>query len=82
MDASFDVGGRPHLSLETVAEIYQVDVVWLQSAYEAGLMGKGVVHGGRVAVPVLRLDRIATIVRLRRVMGPNLEVLAATLIED
>lgn len=77
------VGGELYLSLETVAEIYQVKIVVLQEAFELGLLGAGADSdagpGARLCIAAVQLDRVATIVRLHSVLGLNLAAIALTL---
>ncbi len=73
------VEGELYLSLETVAEVYQVKVVWLQEVYDIGLLGVGVGSTSGICVAAVQLDRIATVVRMHRVLGLNVEAIALTL---
>lgn len=68
-----------YLSLEVLAEVYEVRVVWLREVYDLGLLGRGVDSGTSVCVAALQLDRLATIVRLHRVMGLDAETIAMSL---
>ncbi len=73
------IGGELHLSLETVAEIYQVQILWLREVYDAGLVGQGLASGTTPCIAVVQLDRVATIVRLHTVLGLDLETISLTL---
>ena len=78
-DDKLYVEGELFLSLETVAEIYKVQVVWLQQVYERGLLGAGVDQGRTICIAAVQLDRVATIVRLHESIGLNLDLISATL---
>jgi len=71
--------GRRYLSLELVAEVYQVQSVVLHACYERGLLGKGVVEGSAVCIATVQLDRVATIHRLHEVHGLDVDRIAAWL---
>lgn len=73
---------EPTLSLETVAEIYQVRAAWLLEAVELGLLGPGVGSGTRVRIATVQLDRVATIVRLNQRMGLGLDAIGLALDRD
>jgi hypothetical protein len=66
------VEGELYLSLETCAEIYSVEVVWLREVFDQGLLGRGVTSGQRLCVAAIHLDRVATIVRLNQTCGLDL----------
>jgi hypothetical protein len=73
------VEGELHLSLEVVAEVYAVEIAWLREVYDAGLLGAGVDSGPTVCISVLRLDRVAAIVRMHHVVGQDVETLRLVL---
>jgi hypothetical protein len=73
------VFGELYLSLETVAEIYRVQEVWLRGVYEHGLLGTGVDDEVGICIPAARLDRVATIVRMHRVLELDLDTITLTL---
>ena len=64
-------GDETFLSLETVAEIYRVDRVWLREVYETGLLESGFERDATIWIAAVELDRVATVVRLRAVCGPD-----------
>ena len=70
------VSGELYLSLETIAEIYQVQAVWLREAYDFGLLGSGVDSDSTVCIAAVRMDRVATIVRLHDVLGLDIETIS------
>lgn len=78
-DRQLLVDGELYLGLEVVAEIYEVQLVWLREAYEFGLLGSGVDSGPGLCVAAVEMDRIATIVRLHKVLGMELESIALAL---
>lgn len=73
------VEGELYLSLETVADVYQVQITWLREAYDSGLFGTGVEKGPTVCIAAVQLDRVATIVRLHETLGLDLETIHLTL---
>lgn len=79
MRAVLVVDGERHLALETVAEIYHVQTVWLREVYDSGLLGRGHEAGGTISIAVTRLDRVATVVRLRHLCGSDVDTLALAL---
>ncbi len=76
------VGGELYVSLEAVAEIYRVEVVWLREIVDADLLGGGVALEPTVCIAVVRLDRVATIVRLHRTLGLDVEAIRLALADD
>lgn len=74
--------GELFLSLEVVAEIYKVQVVWLREVYDCGLLGTGVDSDATTCVAAVHLDRVATVVRLHETLGLDLDAIERTLEED
>jgi len=68
--------GELYLSLEVLAEVYQVRVTLLREVYERGLLGSGVDQGTNVCIASVELDRVAMIVRLHSVLGLDLDAIA------
>ncbi|MFT5049693.1 MAG: hypothetical protein ACI8QZ_001086 [Chlamydiales bacterium] len=62
-----------YITLVTIAGLYQVETVWLQRVYDRGMLGTGVRAGASVSIPAVRMDRVATIVRMHAVLGLDLE---------
>jgi hypothetical protein len=81
-DDAIDFGGASYLRLETVARIYDVEIVWLEECADAGLFGEPVPSVPPRYIAVARLDHVATIVRLRRVAGPDVEAIRQLLNES
>lgn len=75
------IEGELYLTVETVAEIYQVRTVWLREVCEYGLLG-GVVSETRLCIAAVKLDRVAAIVRLGQNWGLDLETIALVLDEE
>ena len=73
------VGDELYLSLETVAELYQVRTVWLRSVYDLGLLGSGVDSGTGICIAAIQMDRVATIVRMHDVLGLDIDMISLTL---
>ena len=73
------VNGELYLSIETVAEVYRVEVVWLREVVDAGLLGTGVALGPPHAIAAVRMDRVATIVRMHRALGLGVDAIRLAL---
>ena len=73
------VEGELYLSLEAVAQVFEIQVVWLRKFYQRGLLGSGVDSDRTVCIAALHLDRVATIVRLRRQLGPDVDAISHAL---
>ncbi len=73
------VDGRLYLTLEVVADMYQLRAAWLHEAYEFGLLGVCVVHDARLCLASTDLDRVATLVRLHRGLELDLPMIALML---
>ena len=69
------VEGELYLSLETYAEMYCIEVVFLRDVYEQGLLGSGVMSDARVCIAVTQMDRIATVVRLHDACGLDVDAI-------
>lgn len=74
------IEGELYLTVETVAEIYQVRAVWLREVCDHGLLG-GVVSETDLCIAAIQLDRVAAIVRLGQGWGLDLETIALVLEE-
>lgn len=72
-------GNETFLSLETVAQIYRVDRVWLREVYDIGLLESGFERDATVWIAAVELDRIATVVRLRAMCGADAASIALLL---
>jgi hypothetical protein len=77
--ASFAHDGQRYLSLEVVAELYHLDTVVLREVYDRGLLGAGLDRGATVWIASVRLDRVATVVRLHHACGLDVDSIAALL---
>ena len=75
------VEGELYLALETVADIYRVEAVWLREAFDAGILGEDIRSDPTPCIAVLRLDHVATVVRLHRVLGLDLDAIRDALEE-
>ena len=75
------VEGELYLSLETIAELYEVETVWLREAYDSGLLGGGIDKGPSVCIAAVQLDRVATLVRMHAVLGLDIDTIALSLEE-
>lgn len=73
------VKGELYLSLEVVAELYQVKTVWLRQVYDQGLLGSGVDSGQTLCIAAVQMDRVATIVQWHEVLGLDLETISLAL---
>jgi hypothetical protein len=48
-----------YLTLDLVAECYEVEVEWVEGVYRLGLLGAGEQVEGRPAIPSRMLERVA-----------------------
>ena len=69
------VHGELYLAVETVAELYRIEVVWLREAVHSGLISSGVETQPRLCIAATRLDHVATIVRLHQILGLDVEAI-------
>lgn len=79
---SLYVEGELYLSLETLAEIYEVKTVWLQEVCDRRLIGRVVARDRCVWIAAVELDRVATIVRLHVGLGLELVEIVQELREE
>ncbi|MEZ6018360.1 MAG: hypothetical protein R3F49_24900 [Planctomycetota bacterium] len=77
--APIEHAGERYLTLEVVAELYEVQVVLLHTLYERGAFGPGLTHRGARCIATVRLDRIATVARLHRVCGLDVDAIVVAL---
>ena len=68
------VAGELYLSLETVAEIWHVETGWLAEVHGRGLL-RSVDLETEVFVAAAEMDRLASIVRLARILEGDLAAL-------
>lgn len=73
------IDGELYLSIETVAEVYRVEVVWLREVVDAGLLGAGVGSGPPDAIAAVRMDHVATIVRMHLALGLDVDAIGLAL---
>ncbi|MEM9800657.1 MAG: hypothetical protein AAGA20_10045 [Planctomycetota bacterium] len=76
------VEGESFLAIETVAEVFHVDVVVLREAYAVGLLGRCLERERKVLVAARSLDRVARLVRMRAVLGLDLETIELAFVRD
>ena len=69
------IGDELYLTLETVADLYRVEVLWLREAFDSGLLGAGAESRTTPCIAVVRLDHVATIVRLHSVLGLDVDAI-------
>ena len=67
------------VTLESAAEVYRVEISWIHEVYARGLLGPGERHGESIAVPTSELDRLASVLRLNRHLGLELDAVAVLL---
>jgi len=67
--ATITIRGELYVTLEAVASCYQVEVAWVEEAYELGLLGRGERVSGATAVEAAMLDRV---LRMHLQQGVNL----------
>lgn len=75
MQEKLYIEGDLYLSLETVAEIYRIEIVWLREVYQVGLLGRGVDSESVVCIAAAQMDRVAMIVRLHDGLGLDIETI-------
>lgn len=73
------IDGELFLSVETVAEVYALKSVWLHEVCDAGLLPGSVDRDATRWIAAVELDRVAAIVRLRAVVGADVDAIAALL---
>ena len=73
------IEGEVYLTLETVAEVYAVEHVWLREVCAAGLLTPAQHATGDLCIAAIELDRVARIVRLNLMLGVELEAVAVLL---
>jgi hypothetical protein len=73
------IRGERYLTLQGVAETFEVELSWVQEVYDFGLLGPGETVEGTVAIASRLLDRVAEIRRMNRVQGVNLAGIALVL---
>jgi hypothetical protein len=67
------IDGHLCLSIETVAELYAVEVVWVEELVTRGLVGGERRHEGTLWIEARHLGRVATVVRLCHGYGLDIE---------
>ena len=73
------IEGELFLEVETVAELYRVEAVWLREVFESGLLAGSVASQPTRCIAAARLDHVATIVRLHRVLGLDVDAIRLAL---
>lgn len=73
------IDGELFLSVETVAEVYAVKLLWLREVCDSGLVSGALDRDDTVWIAAVELDRVAAIVRLRAVVGDDVQAIAALL---
>lgn len=69
------IEGELFLSLEVVANVYEIELSSLREAYDFGLFGIGVESNAIRFIAAVQLDRVSTVVRFRNVLGLDLETI-------
>jgi hypothetical protein len=69
--AELRIDGELYLTVELVAEVYEVTAVWLGEACDRGLVGGLRIVHERTYIAAAELDRVASLVRLRGLLGPD-----------
>lgn len=73
----FELRGEVFVTLASAAELYRVELRWVEQVYAHGLLGPGERVSGEVAITERDLDRLAALVRWHRHCGLELELLTA-----
>jgi hypothetical protein len=63
------IHGETFLTLDAVAECYEIEVQWVERIYRLGLLGPGEDVEGHAAIASTMLERVAEILRLCRHHG-------------
>jgi hypothetical protein len=71
----FEQDGECYLSLEVVAELYHVDGIVLREVFDRGLLGDGLIRGATLCIASVRLDVVATVVRLHQSFGFDVDAI-------
>lgn len=75
-DEGIWIRGELYLSLEVVAEVYEVQVTWLREVVDAGVLGDERARSGPPRIAAALLDRVAAVVRLHRTIGLDVDAIA------
>jgi hypothetical protein len=73
------IRGEHYITLTHAAEVYEVELTWIEEVYEYGLLGEGERVEAGIAIPAGMLDRLAEIRRLQLQEGVNLPGIAIIL---
>ena len=69
------VRGETFLTIELVAECYEVEVAWVREVYDLGVLGPGIPLEDTIAIQAAMLDRVASALRLCRHHAVELDLL-------
>ncbi len=78
-DDKLYVANDLYLSVEIVAQIFEVESLWLLQVCESGLLDNSVQSAPKLHIAAIQMDRVATIVRLHTVLGLEIEAIALAL---
>ena len=70
------IDDEAYVGLDTIADCYEISVVFVREVYDSGLLGRGELRNDETLVRIVALDRVARIIRLRTIHGLNLDVIA------
>ena len=73
------IRGEAYLTLDALANCYEVEVSFLVAVYEVGLLGRGERVADTFAVATTNLDRLARILQLHRQQGLDVSGIASFL---
>ena len=73
------IDGELYLSLETIASIYEIQIVWLEQAFSRGLFGPGANSEGVTCLAAAQLDFVATVVRMHKYLDADLTTITRQL---
>jgi hypothetical protein len=76
------IRGETFLTLETVAECYEIELQWVERIYRLGLLGRGEDVEGHAAIASTMLERVAEILRLCRHQGVDPTLVGLFLTEE
>lgn len=70
------IHGEAYLTIETIAECFEVKATWVEAVYQQGLLGTGERRGETLYVQACMLDRMAEIRRLNTLLDEDLSAIA------
>jgi len=69
------IRGEAYLTIETVAECFEVKATWVEQVFHHGLLGSGEQRDGVLYIQAVMLDRMAEIRRLNTLLDEDLNAI-------